>query len=142
MAEFSKPTTYAGSEMTPIWGLTEDGVKKTGRVVVVHEAPKTCGFGAELVALINEKAFLSLEAPPVRAFIQKMETEQARAIYRQRGAIAEFPNAWIKEKLGLRQFHVRGLAKVRLEALWACLTYNIQQWIRACWQTKLQTSTT
>jgi len=41
-------------------------VKKTGRVVVVHEAPKSCGFGAELIALINEKAFLHLEAPPVR----------------------------------------------------------------------------
>ncbi|HZU83202.1 MAG TPA: alpha-ketoacid dehydrogenase subunit beta [Polyangiaceae bacterium] len=41
-------------------------VEKTGRVVVVHEAPKTCGFGAELVALVNEKAFLSLEAPPAR----------------------------------------------------------------------------
>jgi len=41
-------------------------VKKTGRVVVVHEAPKSCGLGAELVALINEKAFLHLEAPPVR----------------------------------------------------------------------------
>ena len=41
-------------------------VKKTGRVVVVHEAPKTCGFGAELVALINERAFLHLEAPPAR----------------------------------------------------------------------------
>ena len=41
-------------------------VKRTGRVVVVHEAPKTCGFGAELIALINEKAFLHLEAPPVR----------------------------------------------------------------------------
>jgi len=41
-------------------------VKKTGRVVIVHEAPKTCGFGAELVALVNEKAFLHLEAPPVR----------------------------------------------------------------------------
>ncbi len=41
-------------------------VKKTGRVVVVHEAPKTCGFGAELVALVNEHAFLHLEAPPVR----------------------------------------------------------------------------
>ena len=41
-------------------------VKKTGRVIVVHEAPKTCGFGAELIALINEKCFLSLEAPPVR----------------------------------------------------------------------------
>jgi 2-oxoisovalerate dehydrogenase E1 component beta subunit len=41
-------------------------VRKTGRVVVVHEAPKTCGFGAELIALINEKAFLHLEAPPAR----------------------------------------------------------------------------
>ena len=29
-----------------------------------------------------------------------------------------------------RQFHLRGLVKARLEALWACLTYNIQQWIR------------
>jgi 2-oxoisovalerate dehydrogenase E1 component beta subunit len=41
-------------------------VAKTGRVVVVHEAPKTCGFGAELVALVNEKAFLHLQAPPAR----------------------------------------------------------------------------
>jgi 2-oxoisovalerate dehydrogenase E1 component beta subunit len=43
-----------------------NSVQKTGRVVVVHEAPKTCGFGAELIAQINEKAFLHLQAPPVR----------------------------------------------------------------------------
>lgn len=41
-------------------------VEKTGRVVIVHEAPKTCGFGAELSALIAEKSILSLEAPIVR----------------------------------------------------------------------------
>src|SRR5580704_273096 len=41
-------------------------VEKTGRVVIVHEAPKTCGFGAELVALVSEKAFFCLEAPPAR----------------------------------------------------------------------------
>jgi len=41
-------------------------VKKTGRVIIVHEAPKTCGFGAELVALVNEHAFLHLQAPPMR----------------------------------------------------------------------------
>jgi 2-oxoisovalerate dehydrogenase E1 component beta subunit len=41
-------------------------VKKTGRVLVVHEAPRTCGFGAELIALVNEKAFDHLEAPPAR----------------------------------------------------------------------------
>jgi 2-oxoisovalerate dehydrogenase E1 component beta subunit len=41
-------------------------VKKTGRAVVVHEAPRTCGFGAELAALIQERCFLSLEAPVTR----------------------------------------------------------------------------
>ncbi len=43
-----------------------ESVKKTGRVVIVHEAPKTCGFGAELSAIINEEALLYLEAPIVR----------------------------------------------------------------------------
>ena len=38
-------------------------VSKTGRAVVVHEAPRTCGFGAELVALVQERCFLHLEAP-------------------------------------------------------------------------------
>ena len=37
--------------------------QKTGRVVVVHEAPRTCGFGGELVAQIQERAFWHLEAP-------------------------------------------------------------------------------
>src|SRR5512136_3261406 len=41
-------------------------IRKTGRGVVVHEAPKTCGLGAEIIALINEKALLSLQAPVER----------------------------------------------------------------------------
>ncbi|HEX7488981.1 MAG TPA: alpha-ketoacid dehydrogenase subunit beta [Anaeromyxobacteraceae bacterium] len=41
-------------------------VSKTGRAVIVHEAPRTCGFGAELSALIQERCFLSLEAPVAR----------------------------------------------------------------------------
>jgi pyruvate dehydrogenase E1 component beta subunit len=41
-------------------------VKKTGRLVVVHEAPRTGGLGAELVTLVCEKAFYHLEAAPVR----------------------------------------------------------------------------
>jgi len=43
-----------------------ESVKKTGRVVVVHEAPRNCGFGAELIAMITEKVFLHLQAPPIR----------------------------------------------------------------------------
>jgi pyruvate dehydrogenase E1 component beta subunit len=57
-------------DLRTLWPLDIEtviaSVKKTGRLVVVHEAPKSCGFGAEIVALVNEKAFLHLEAPPMR----------------------------------------------------------------------------
>lgn len=39
---------------------------KTGRIVILHEAARTCGFGAELAALIAERALLQLEAPILR----------------------------------------------------------------------------
>jgi len=41
-------------------------VAKTGRVVIVHEAPRTVGFGAELAALIAEKAIFDLQGPVLR----------------------------------------------------------------------------
>ena len=44
----------------------EESVKKTGRCVVVHEAPLTCGFGAEISARIMERCFLHLEDPVQR----------------------------------------------------------------------------
>lgn len=40
-----------------------NSVRKTGRVLIVHEAPKTCGYGAEIAALIAERAVEYLEAP-------------------------------------------------------------------------------
>ena len=41
-------------------------VAKTGRVVIVHEAPRTAGFGAELAALVAEQAIFDLRAPVLR----------------------------------------------------------------------------
>jgi 2-oxoisovalerate dehydrogenase E1 component beta subunit len=41
-------------------------VKKTGRCVIAHEATRTCGFGAELAALVQEHCFYHLETPIVR----------------------------------------------------------------------------
>jgi pyruvate dehydrogenase E1 component beta subunit len=41
-------------------------VRKTGRVVIAHEAPKTCGLGAEIASRIMEESFLHLEAPVQR----------------------------------------------------------------------------
>jgi transposase len=70
------------------------------------------------------------EAADIAEFRRKMETEQAKSIYRQRGEVAEFPNAWIKEKIGLRKFSLRGLVKAGIELTWACLTYNAMLWIR------------
>jgi len=54
-------------DLRSLWPLDLDAivssVKKTGRCVVVHEATRTCGFGAELVALVQEHCFHHLEAP-------------------------------------------------------------------------------
>ena len=43
-----------------------DSVAKTGRCVIVHEAARTGGFGAEIAALIAERGLLSLRAPVIR----------------------------------------------------------------------------
>jgi pyruvate dehydrogenase E1 component beta subunit len=43
-----------------------ESVKKTGRLLVVHEAYKSFGPGAELISIVNEKAFVYLQAPPTR----------------------------------------------------------------------------
>lgn len=57
-------------DLRSLWPLHLDtvvaSVKKTGRCVVVHEATRTSGFGAELVALVQEHCFWHLEAPIVR----------------------------------------------------------------------------
>jgi pyruvate dehydrogenase E1 component beta subunit len=57
-------------DLRTLWPLDAativESVKKTGRMVIVHEAAKACGLGAEIVALLCEKAFLHLEAPPKR----------------------------------------------------------------------------
>jgi len=47
--------------------MIEQSVQKTGRCVVVHEATRTNGFGAELAALVQERCFYHLEAPVQRA---------------------------------------------------------------------------
>lgn len=57
-------------DLRTVWPLDEElilqSVKKTNRVMVLHEAMKICGFGAEIVARINEQAFAYLAAPPLR----------------------------------------------------------------------------
>ena len=84
--------------------------------------------------VVGRSVHRSEELAQVAEFRHKMQSEEARAIYKTRAQVAETPNLWIKEKFKLRQFSVRGLAKVGMEALWACLTYNIRVWMRRCWR--------
>jgi len=79
----------------------------------------------------------SENVPAVAAYVAKRQTAAARAAYRRRAPVAEFSNLGLKAKLGLQQFCVRGLQKARCEVLWACLTYNIQQWFRLRWKVRL-----
>jgi len=81
------------------------------------------------------------EHPQVAAFRRKMQQEKYRQIYRQRAQVAEFSNACLKEKRGLRQFLRRGLAKVRAELAWACLSCNVAIWTRRVWKVSLQVGT-
>merc|ERR1740129_35985 len=67
----------------------ERSVKKTGRLIVSHEAPSTNGFGAEMAAKIQDRCFLHLEAP----------------VQRVTGYDTHFPYAW-------EEFYVPSAARV------------------------------
>jgi 2-oxoisovalerate dehydrogenase E1 component beta subunit len=85
-------------DLRTLWPLDIEAVigsvEKTGRAVVLHEAPRTCGFGAELAALIQEKAFLHLKAPVARVtgfdtpFPYALEKLYLPDVHRTRSAIA------------------------------------------------------
>jgi 2-oxoisovalerate dehydrogenase E1 component beta subunit len=57
-------------DLRTLWPLDLDtlvkSVKKTGRVAIVQEAPRTCGFASEISSLIQERCFFHLEAPVLR----------------------------------------------------------------------------
>ena len=123
----------AGKELTlQIITNEENGVRRH-----VYKAPKaacrTCALrdqcGSKNRRPEWRRAVTRNEEPPASiAFKAKMETEAAQQIYRQRSQIAEFPHAWIKERCGLRQFRCRGSEKTSMEAIWACLSYNLIRW--------------
>ncbi|TWT42339.1 Transposase DDE domain protein [Phycisphaerae bacterium RAS1] len=65
------------------------------------------------------------DGPGVAAWRVRMGTPAGQTIYKQRASTAEPVNADLKRYRGLAQCVVRGLAKVRCQALWAALAYNV-----------------
>jgi transposase len=72
------------------------------------------------------------DSPEMVAYRQRMKTQQAKAIYKQRPSIAEYPNAEFRNR-GLRQFRVRGLLKVKATALLHAITFNFMRMSRLGW---------
>jgi len=113
-------------------------VKKRGDSYVSYRAE-----GADCVACAFQKqccpnhaaqgrivSFRGQEQAVIAEFRQKMASSEGQRIYTRRGATAEFPFAWIKERMKLRKFRLFGIRKAGIEALWAALAYNVLIWIR------------
>lgn len=96
------PTTYAGSEMTPIWGLTADGEKKTGRdskvlpasVIYDPDLTMTLPVGMSVTSGFNAIAHAveALYAPDASPIISLMAEDGVRALANALPKIAEEPS--------------------------------------------------
>ncbi len=65
------------------------------------------------------------DTPGTTAWRRRMQTNEAKEIYKQRAPTSERPNAEFQERLGLRSFAVRGLQRARCVTLWTALAYNV-----------------
>jgi len=122
--------------------LREQVEARTGRQVGEHladegyvdmeqiEAAETAGVAMYVPLPTSRKTGLPVTAsrwdtPATRCWRERMQTPAAEVVYRQRFAASERVNAEWQERLGLRRFAVRGLAKVRCVALWMALAFNL-----------------
>ncbi len=64
------------------------------------------------------------------AAARRLASDEGRQVYARRAWLAETPNAVIKTCMGIRQFLLRGLEKVRTEWLWACTAFNVAKLVR------------
>ena len=79
------------------------------------------------------------ESEAMKAYLERQQQPAIQELYKTRKTVAEFPQLRFKGNWGLRQFSVRGLAKVNREAIWIALAYNVSQWFRLRWMPRLST---
>ena len=117
--------TNLGSDVGAISPMLDDIERRTGAL------PKTLladGGHLKFDCLRTAAAPQSLRGAydaPIAAFRARMETPDAKELYRARAGLAELPNAHFKNRLGLGQFLVRGLENVTSVALLTGLAFNL-----------------
>jgi len=103
-----------------------------------------CPLAARCIAATNTAGRTvrrDIHTPERERLAAKMQTPEAQAIYDQRMRIAETPFGLIKQVLGLRQFLLRALEKVRVEWLWTCTTVNVFKLLRDLQRSRAQATT-
>jgi hypothetical protein len=93
------------------------------------ESCEGCGLAADCLSGKSKRRMVSHDQhEPLRQEVAaRLKTESGKKAYARRAHLAETPNAVIKQVMGLRQFLLRGLDKVRTEWLWACTAFNIRK---------------
>jgi len=114
------PTTYGGSEMTPIWGLTTDGVKETGRDqrvmprVVIYDPDLTLSLPARVTACSGLNAMAhcieALYAPNVSARVMEPALEGLKALASSLVRLAAAPNDREQRREAMRGAMLAGFA--------------------------------
>jgi len=69
------------------------------------------------------------DSPDVATWRQRMGTDEAKAIYKERASTIELTNAHLKELRGLQRMRVTGVNKVQCVLLWSVLAFNLMKWI-------------
>ena len=111
--------------------VVDGGFSTNDDITVVEQA------GSKVVApMTHEDRILKRGGDPydrrkgdsdeMATFRDRMRTDEAKAVLKQRPSIAEFPNAECRNR-GLQQFRVRGLEKVRTATLWYAITFNFMR---------------
>jgi transposase len=120
----------AGKTLVQIGERTKEGVAK--RVFAAQAADcSQCGFQPRCCGPRNKYRQVErvMESAAMQRYLARMKQRSAKALYKKRSQIAEFPHLWAKAVKKWTRFSVRGLAKAGLEVVWVALAYNITQWI-------------
>lgn len=104
------------------------------RGVAVHMPLDTLGAKRADGTVVDPYAKRDSDSPAVAALRRRMKSDSGRTVSKQRGAIAERPNAHLKERMDFRRFLVRGLEKVTTVTLLTVVAFNIQRIISLGWQ--------
>lgn len=83
-------------------GLILKSVRKTGHLIVADTGWKTCGFSAEIIALVTERSFKDLKSPPVRVALPDCTTPTSPALAAHYYPLAVYLVATARRMLGLR----------------------------------------